>query len=109
MRIRQRTQQHGVYHTKNGGVSANTERESEYGDSGESRLLRQHSESIPKILKNCAHVLFAAQRNHGIDSAGATRRDPGSQQCGGAKDQTNSEIDSGIEALCFEQDTLQGT
>src|SRR5438067_7831895 len=55
MGIRQWPQQDGVHHTKDGGVSANTERESEHSDSGKGRLLHEHPQGVTKILENGVH------------------------------------------------------
>ena len=40
---------------KDGGVSADAERQGHYGDGGEGWLLRQHPQGITEILENGVH------------------------------------------------------
>src|SRR5688500_17577720 len=51
IRIRERTEQHAIDHTEDGGIRADAERESDHGREGEARFLQQRPHSVPQILK----------------------------------------------------------
>ena len=58
--VGKRAQQHAVDDAEDGGVGADAERESEYGDDGESRRFSQHSQRVAKIAEEILEELHAA-------------------------------------------------
>src|SRR5579864_514273 len=51
IRKRQRLQEHGINDAENSRVGADTQREREYGDGGEARILPQHAQCEAYVLK----------------------------------------------------------
>src|SRR5205085_1717608 len=78
--IWQRSQQHGIDDTEDGGVRADAERNREHGDGSEAGLFGQHSQGKTNILEQRVH-LFCAQGNNlrnterkGADADGGEKR-----------------------------------
>ncbi len=59
VRIRERLEEHSVDDAEDGGAGADAEREGEYGDDGEARRFREHSQAILQVLKQRLHLLFS--------------------------------------------------
>src|SRR6266850_1177694 len=51
----QRLEQQPVHYRKDGGVGADTERQSRYGDGCESRTLAEYAERVAKVLRQAGH------------------------------------------------------
>src|ERR1041384_48609 len=79
---RKRAQSERIHNAKNGGVGADTERESQYGDKSESRILAQHSEGMARVLQESLEDVNAARFAAFFLSAfNSTELDAGAAQC----------------------------
>src|SRR4051812_28240860 len=69
-------------------------------------LLRQKSNRVPDVVP-AVHLLFRAQRNHRIDPAGASCRNPTSHSSRDQHQQNYAEIKAGIDTMHFVEHSLQ--
>src|ERR1700676_5131570 len=78
--VRQRAEHYGVDHAEHGSVRTDSECQGNHGDNAEAETLAQLAQSVAQVLQHSSHdsspirgVLFAPQRNHGVDLGSAAR------------------------------------
>ena len=56
--VRERAEDRSVYHTEDGRIRADAERQGQDRNDGEARVLRQHPNSVPYVLEKCRHSMI---------------------------------------------------